>query len=183
LKAARLRGAKTVISVDREEYRLAKAKELTGAEIFNFEKVDAVEAIRSLTGGRGADVVVDAVGMEAHRSTLKKVTGALTGEAGSTAALELCLSAVRRGGIVSILGVYGSNYGFPVGQMFDKGIEIKCGQAPAHALIDRLLKHVEAGELVLDDVISHRMPLAEAPKAYQIFCDKKDNCVKVVLTP
>jgi S-(hydroxymethyl)glutathione dehydrogenase/alcohol dehydrogenase len=122
--------------------------------------------------------------MEAHRSVAKKIAGTLHGEVGTIAALESCLSAVRRGGVVSILGVYGAPFDkFQIGQIFDKGIAIKCGQAPVQKTIDQLLQHVVKGELRLDDVISHRMPLDEAPKAYQIFCDKADNCVKVVLTP
>lgn len=133
---------------------------------------------------RDADVCVDAVGMEVHRSLLKKVVNVVHREAGAITALELCISAVRRGGIVSVVGVYGTKYdNFPLGQAFDKGVHIVCGQAPVQRYIDELLGLVRDGKVVLDDIISHRLPLADAPRAYQIFCDKEDRCTKVVLKP
>jgi threonine dehydrogenase-like Zn-dependent dehydrogenase len=105
-------------------------------------------------------------------------------QAGSIAALKLCVSAVRRGGVVSVVGVYGKPYdAFPLGQIFDKGISMRFGQAPVQKYIDELIGIVERGEIKLDDIITHRLPLDQAPHAYQIFCDKEDNCVKVVLTP
>ena len=94
----------------------------------------------------------------------------------------MCLSAVRRGGHVSILGVYGYPYdNFPLNQIFDKGISIHAGQAPAHVYIDELEKWVEEGKITADDIITHRMPLTEAAHAYDIFNKKEDGCVKVVL--
>jgi S-(hydroxymethyl)glutathione dehydrogenase / alcohol dehydrogenase len=105
-------------------------------------------------------------------------------EKGSINALKMCFSAVRRGGIVSILGVYGNAYdNFPISQIFDKGITIYCGQAPVHKHIDTLLKLVEQEKIVLNDIITHRLPLEEAAHGYKIFNDKQDNCVKVVLKP
>ena len=96
----------------------------------------------------------------------------------------MCLDAVRRGGTVSIVGVYGYPYdNFPIHQIFDKGITIKAGQVPVQNYIDHLIHLVEEGKVVLDDIISHRLPLSEAAKGYQIFNDKEDNCVKVVLKP
>ncbi|WP_437984125.1 zinc-dependent alcohol dehydrogenase [Sorangium sp. So ce117] len=184
MKCAWLRGAARVIGVDREEYRLKTAREVAKAETVNADKVDAVEAIRAMTGGRGADVCVDAVGMEAHRGLLEKASSALHGQVGTISALRLALSAVRRGGVVPVVGVYGVSYdNFPLGQVFDKGLRLQAGQAPAHNFIDRILKHIEDGHLRADDIITHRLPLSRAPHGYEIFNKKLDDCVKVVLKP
>ncbi|MBS0659341.1 MAG: glutathione-dependent formaldehyde dehydrogenase [Verrucomicrobia bacterium] len=183
-KCAWAMGAKRVFGIDPLAYRRATAERTTGAETIDPDAVDAVAIIRSFTEGRGADICIDAVGMEAHRTMMDKVSNVLHAQAGSIKALCSCLSAVRRGGVVSILGVYGMPYdNFPLGQIFDKGITIKCGQAPAHAYIDELTDWVEEGRIRLDDIISHRLPLSEAPRAYEIFNEKKDDCVKVVLRP
>ncbi len=182
-KCAWVRGAKRVIGVDIEPYRLHMAEKAARSETINAAKTDAVQAIRDMTEGRGADVCVDAVGMEAHRSTIDKLAGAVRLEPGSIDALEKCISAVRRGGTVSILGVYGLPYKFPLGQVFDKGITINSGQAPVQADIDELIGWLDEGKIQLDDIITHRLPLADAPKGYQLFCEKKDDCVKVVLNP
>ena len=124
------------------------------------------------------------MGLEAHRNVLEKVSGVMHGQGGSDKVLEMCFSAVRRGGTVPILGVYGTPFdNFPLGQLFDKGITIKSGQAPVHKYIDKLLEHVVKGEVRLDDIISHRLPLADAAKGYDIFHKKEDNCTKVVLKP
>ena len=125
-KCAWIKGASRVIGVDIQPYRLAKAAATTKAETIDASKVDPVEAIRAMTQGRGADVCVDAVGMEADRNVLDKISNAVHMQAGSTKALTTCFSAVRRGGTVTILGVYGSSVGnFPLGQIFDKGITIR----------------------------------------------------------
>jgi S-(hydroxymethyl)glutathione dehydrogenase/alcohol dehydrogenase len=183
-KSAWIRGASRVIGVDREEYRLRKAREVAKSETINFDETDPVEAIRAVTGGRGADVCVDAVGMEAHRSALEKVSNVLHAQAGTLNAFEYACSAVRRGGVVSVVGVYGTAYsGFPFGQIFDKGLSIKTGQAPAQKHIDVLLKLIETGKLRTDDIITHRLPLEKAPHGYEVFCKKLEECVKVVLTP
>jgi S-(hydroxymethyl)glutathione dehydrogenase / alcohol dehydrogenase len=183
-KSAWLRGAGRVIGIDREEYRLRTARETAKSETINFDKTDPVEAIRSMTSGRGADVCVDAVGMEAHRTVLEKVSNVLHAQAGTINALEYAFSAVRRGGTVSVVGVYGTPYAnFPMGQIFEKGIKLRAGQAPAQKYIDELMKLIESGKLRTDDIITHRLPLSEAPHAYEIFCKKQEECVKVVLTP
>ncbi len=183
-KAAWIKGASRVIALDVEDYRLAKAKALNNVEVINAGDEDAIEKIRSMTGGRGADVVVDAVGMEAHRSVLDKAATIIHAEKGSINALKMASSAVRRGGVVSLLGVYGYNYdNFPIAQMFDKGITLRMGQAWAHELIDHLLDLVAQKKVVLNDIITHKIPLSEAPHGYEIFNDKKDDCVKVVLQP
>jgi threonine dehydrogenase-like Zn-dependent dehydrogenase len=184
MKCAWLRGASRVIGLDREEYRLARAREIANAETINIENGDPVEIVRSMTEGRGTDVCVDAVGMEAHRNLLDRVSNVVHAEVGSMAAFKLALRIVRRGGALPVVGVYGTPFdNFPLGQIFEKGIRLHAGQAPAHKYIGHLLQAIEDGHLRADDVISHRLPLSEAPRAYEIFNKKEDNCVKVVLKP
>jgi S-(hydroxymethyl)glutathione dehydrogenase/alcohol dehydrogenase len=183
-KAAWLRGAKRVIALDVEEYRMKLSRKLCNTETINASDKDAIEMIRSMTGGRGADVCIDAVGMEADRSLLDRAKSIIRLEKGTINALRMALSAVRRAGIVSIVGVYGVPYdNFPLSQIFDKGITIRAGQAMAHETIDELMQMVVDGKVKLNDVITHQLPLTEAPHGYQIFNDKKDKCVKVVLKP
>jgi threonine dehydrogenase-like Zn-dependent dehydrogenase len=185
-KSAKLRGAGKIIVVDLLPYRLEKAKAATGCEtiLWKDDAKDVVEQIRAMTEGRGADVCVDAVGFEPDRSILEKAKAAINLEVGSTKVLEACMSAVRRGGIVSVLGVYPTYYdNFPVGQFFDKGIVLKGGQAPVHKYIDELMQYVEQGKVKLDDIITHRLPLSEVAHGYKIFQDKEEDCVKVVMTP
>ncbi len=184
LKVAKKLGAGTLIAVDILPYRLEMAKRLTGAETINASEQDAIARIRDLTDGRGADVCIDAVGMEVDRSVLKKVANVLHMQRGSITAVELCFSAVRRGGRVSIMGVYATDYdNFPLGQMLDKSIRVQTGQATVHSYIDELMGWVERGEIVLDDIITHRIPLTEASGAYDVFNKKQDGCVKVVMAP
>ena len=182
-KVAWLRGAKRVIGVDIQEYRLAAARKTAKAETINAQDDDPIKAIRELTDGRGADVCVDAVGMEADRNIADKLGNIWRAEIGSTKVLENCISAVRRGGFVSVVGVYGIPYKFPLGQVFDKGIKLAFGQAPVQKYIDELINLIEQRKIKLDDIITHRLPLEKAPHAYAIFSEKKDGCVKVVLKP
>lgn len=183
-KAAWLNGAARVIAIDPLEYRLAKARQVNKAETLNPNEVDVVEAIRAMTGGRGADVCVDAVGFEPERNFLDKVKATINFEKGSIKVLEMCFEAVRRMGTVSIVGVYGSPYdNFPLHRIFDKGITIKQGQAPVLNYIDHLIGLVKDNKVTLDDIITHRVPLVDAANAYKIFDEKTDDCVKVVLKP
>lgn len=183
-KVARYKGALRVIGVDIEPYRLEKARLACGSETIDASRVDPVAALRELTGGRGPDVCIDAVGMEAERTLREKASAVLHLQRGTMKVLTQCLSAVRRGGAVSVVGVYGADYdNFPVGQLMDKGIELKAGQAPVHARIDKLLELVAERKIVAEDIISHRLPLSEAPRAYHIFNEKLEGCVKVVLKP
>jgi threonine dehydrogenase-like Zn-dependent dehydrogenase len=182
-KAAWLRGANCVIGIDIQKYRLAAARETANSETINAQEIDPIKAVRELTDGRGADVCVDAVGMEADRNIADKLGNIWRAEIGSTKALENCISAVRRGGFVSVVGVYGIPYKFPLGQMFDKGIKLAFGQAPVQKYIDELLKLLEQHKVKLDDIITHRLPLDQASHGYEIFSEKKDACVKVVLKP
>jgi len=185
-KSAWLRGAGRVVIVDTLRYRLDKAEQTANCEtiLWDGDEKDVIEQIRAITQGRGADLCVEAVGFEPDRTVLDRVKAVINLEKGSTKVLEACMSAVRRSGIVSVLGVYPTTYdNFPVGQFFDKGIILKGGQAPAHKHIDKLLSYVVEGKVKLDDVITHRLPLTEISHAYSIFKKKEDNCVKVVLDP
>jgi threonine dehydrogenase-like Zn-dependent dehydrogenase len=185
-KSAWLRGAARVIVVDTLPYRLEKARIAASAETILWEDDgrNVIDFVRSITNNRGADVCVEAVGFEPDRSFLDKAKAVINMEKGSPKVLEACMSAVRRGGVVSVLGVYPTHYdNFPVGQFFDKGIVLKGGQAPAHKHIDKLLGYVEEGRVRLDDIITHRLPLTDIAHAYDIFKKREDNCVKVVLDP
>jgi S-(hydroxymethyl)glutathione dehydrogenase / alcohol dehydrogenase len=183
-KAAALHGAREVIGIDPLEYRRAIAGRAGGATTIDPQAEDAVERVRELTGGRGADVVVDAVGMEPDRNVLEKANALLHGQRGSMKVLRDCFEAVRRGGHVSVVGVYGTPYdNYPLHQQFDKGLHVSAGQALVHRHIDHLLALVERGEVELDDVITHRLPLEKAAEAYRMFNDKEDGCLKVVLKP
>lgn len=184
-KSAWLRGAAKVIVVDTLQYRLDKAAATAGCETILWEnEKDVIEQIRSLTDGRGADVCVEAVGFEPDRSLIDRAKAVINLEKGSPKVLEACLSAVRRSGIVSVLGIYPTPYdNFPVGQLFDKGITLKAGQAPVHKHIDKLLEYVKSGKVKLDDIITHRLPLSEVAHGYSIFKKKEEDCVKVVMDP
>jgi len=183
-KAAWINGASRVIAIDPLDYRLEKAKSVNKVDILNPHKVDVIEAIREMTNGRGADVCVDAVGFEPERNLFDKFKATINFEKGSMKVLEMCFKAVRRSGTVSIMGVYGSPYdNFPLYRMFDKGLTIKQGQAPVLNYIDHLLDLVKEEKVVLDDIITHNLPLSEVTHAYQIFDQKEDDCVKVVLQP
>jgi threonine dehydrogenase-like Zn-dependent dehydrogenase len=184
MKAAWLRGAARVIGVDREPYRMAKAAEVAKVETLNIDEQDVVLAVRSMTQGRGADIVVDAVGMEAHRSPLKKLSSAVRLQSGVFDALKDALRTVRRGGRVSVLGTYAQSVDrFPLGQIFERDVSLRGGRAPVQAVVDELLGYVVQGKLKLDDIITHRLSLDEAPKGYELFNKKHDGCVKVVLKP
>jgi alcohol dehydrogenase len=184
MKAAWLKGASRVIGIDLLDYRLEIAKKSARVEVINLKEVDPIEAIREMTNGRGADVVVDAVGMEANRNFLQKASNLVHFQMGTINALKLSLSAVRRGGKISMIGVYGTNYdNFPLGQLFDKGVTLWGGQAPVHNFIDELLELVRNKKVFLDDIITHRLPLSEGPHAYHLFNAKEDHCLKVILKP
>ena len=182
-KAAWLKGAKRVIGVDVLDYRLKLAEKCAKSEVLNLDKIDVVQAIRDMTEGRGADVCVDAVGMEANTTFFEKCLNVYHMQVGSAKVIDLCASAVRRGGVISILGVYATGYKFPLGKLFDKGVTLKMGQAPVTNYIDELFGLVNDRKVVLDDIITHKLPLAQAAHAYDIFNKKEDNCLKVVLKP
>jgi S-(hydroxymethyl)glutathione dehydrogenase / alcohol dehydrogenase len=183
-RVAKHLGASQVIAVDVQEYRLDMARRLMGATPLNADEVDVDEEIRAMTDGRGADVCIDAVGMEADRNILEKASAVVHLQRGSMKVLRHCLGAVRRGGKVSVVGVYGTSFdNFPLGQLFDTGVQMRGGQANVHEVIDDLLGMIESGKLRADDIITHMRPLDDAAEMYDIFNRKEDGCVKVVLKP
>lgn len=187
IRSAFMLGADRVIAIDRVPERLQMAA-AAKAEIINYEEMDAGEAVTEMTGGRGPDSCIDAVGMEAHGTGLDalydKAKQAVRLESDRPTALRQVILACRKGGTVSIPGVYG---GFvdkvPLGAAFNKGLTMKMGQTHVHRYLQPLLDRVQKGEIDPSFVITHRMKLDEAPHAYEIFKQKKDNCIKVVLKP
>jgi len=181
---ARMLGAEKIFMIDHYPYRLEFAQQTYGVIPVNFDEVDAAEFIIENTNYRGVDGVVDAVGFEAKGSTIETTLATLKLEGSSGAALRQCIAAVRRGGMVSVPGVYaGFIHGFLFGDVFEKGIGIKAGQTHVQKYMPELLEFIEQGKLVPDILISHRMKLADAADGYKIFDKKQDNCRKIVLTP
>jgi threonine dehydrogenase-like Zn-dependent dehydrogenase len=188
IKSAYMLGADRVIAIDRIPERLQMAKDQCKAEVLNYEELDVGEALKEMTGGRGPDSCIDAVGMEAHGTDAMafydKAKQAVRLETDRPTALRQVLVACRKGGHVSLAGVYG---GFldkvPMGAAFNKGLTLKMGQTHVHRYLRPLLEHVQNGDIDPSFVITHKMSLEEAPKGYEIFKHKKDNCIKVVLKP
>ena len=191
IASARLLGAEQVISIDREEYRLRMAREKAGATAtINFEdEHDVVEALREMTGGRGPDSVIDAVGMEATHANVAlqaydRVKQATRTETERPHALRTAIMACRPGGIVSVIGVYGGLMDkFPAGAFMNKALTMRTGQCHVQRYLEPLLARVTAGDIDPGFVITHRMELERAPEGYEIFKHKQDDCVKVVLKP
>lgn len=182
---AKMLGAAQIFIVDHNDYRLQYAQDTYGAIPVNFDKVDAAEAIIEQTAGhRGVDAVIDAVGFESKGSVVETVLTTLKLEGSSGAALRQCMAAVRRGGTVSIPGVYaGLIHGFLMGDAFDKGLTFKMGQTHVHKYLPQLLEHIENGDLSPEAIITHRMNLSDAAKGYEIFEKREEECRKVILTP
>ncbi|WP_110650907.1 zinc-dependent alcohol dehydrogenase [Salinicola peritrichatus] len=183
---ARMEGAERIIMVDNQAYRLDFAKQAYGVETLNFDQVDDVAdtLIQMSEGHRGVDAVIDAVGYEAkgHGGQLPAMDHYEVES--SDIALHQCLAAVRRGGNVSIPGVYaGAVEGFLIGDFFDKGLTMKGGQTHVHHYLPTLLEAIEAGKLEPQAIISHRMKLDQAAEGYRMFDAKEDDCRKIVLTP
>jgi threonine dehydrogenase-like Zn-dependent dehydrogenase len=188
IKSAFLLGAEDVIAIDRFPYRLRMAETHSGARTLNYEDIEIAEALRELTGGRGPDACIDAVGMEAHGpgvlgayDTVKQTVGLETDRA---YALRQAILACRNGGTVSVVGVYGGFIDkFPFGAVMNRSLTIRAGQAHVHRYMRPLLARIEKGEIDPAFVITHRMRLDDAPHGFDLFLNKADDCVKVVLTP
>ncbi|MBX8483790.1 zinc-dependent alcohol dehydrogenase [Pseudomonas cichorii] len=183
---AKMLGAERIFIVDHYPYRLAYAQQTYGAIPINFDDDDdpADTIIRQTPGMRGVDGVVDAVGFEAKGSTTETVLATLKLEGSSGKALRQCIAAVRRGGVVSVPGVYsGFIHGFMFGDAFDKGLTFKMGQTHAQRFMPELLEHIETGRLSPEAIITHRMSLEEAAAGYKIFDKGQEDCRKVILTP
>ena len=187
IKCALLLGAERVIAIDRIPDRLAKAEE-TGAETIDYQDTDVVDALKEMTFGLGPDACIDAVGLEAHG----RRPDALYDRAKQMARLQLdratvlrqAIQACRKGGVVSVPGVYG---GFvdkiPLGALFAKGLTLKTGQTHVHRYMKPLLERIQRGEIDPAFVVTHRIALEDAPRGYEMFRAKEDGCVKVVLRP
>jgi threonine dehydrogenase-like Zn-dependent dehydrogenase len=188
IASAYLLGAEKVIAIDRFEYRLRMAKERAGAaEIINYEEVSVREALLELTGGRGPDKCIDAVGMEAHGHpavyAYDRAKQALMLETDRPIALREAVLNCRNGGIVSVIGVYGGFIDkFPMGSVMNRSLTIRSGQCHVQRYMKPLLERVQNGEIDPSFVITHRLPLEEAPRGYDMFLNKEDDCEKVVLT-
>lgn len=182
---ARMLGAERIFMVDHHQYRLDFAQHNYNVIPVNFDQTDPAEFIISQTEGyRGVDAVIDAVGFEAKGSIIESVMTNLKLEGSSGAALRQCIAAVRRGGTLSIPGVYsGPIHGFLFGDAFDKGLTFKMGQTHVHQYLPSLLALIENGDLKPEVIISHQMKLEDAAKAYQMFDKRKDDCRKIILTP
>lgn len=186
IKSALLLGAGKVIAIDRFPDRLALARDNELVETINYEDVDLQEALQDFTAGRGPDSCIDAVGLEAHGTgpiyAYDKVKQTLKLQTDRPTALRQAIFACRKGGTVSIPGVYG---GFvdktPLGAAFNKALTLKMGQTHVHRYLRPLLQTIEDGRIDPSFVISHRLTLDDAPKGYEIFTQKKDACHKVVM--
>lgn len=183
-KWAAYMGAERVIAVDYIDYRLEHARKYNKVEALNFNDFDSIgEYIKEITHG-GADVVVDCVGMDGKMTVVEMVESALKLQGGSKSAIEIATQAVRKGGTVSMVGVYGMRYNaFPLGDFFARNITLKMGQCPAHSYVERILKLIQGGSFDATDIITHRLSLDEGEHAYEVFDEKKEGCIKVVLKP
>lgn len=188
IKSAYLLGAERVIAIDRFEYRLRMAREKAGAETLNYEEVDVLEALKEMTGGRGPDACIEAVGLEAHSSGLEylydRAKQAVMLETDRPIALREAIQACRNGGTVSVSGVFGGFIDkFPMGSFMNRSLTMKTGQTHVQRYLQPLMERIQKGEIDPTFIITHRMKLSDAPNAYEIFKHKQDECMKVVLRP
>ena len=188
IKSAYLLGAERVIAIDRFEYRLRMAREKAGAETLNYVETNILEALKEMTGGRGPDACIDAVGMEAHGAGIPgaydRTKQALRLETDRPLALREAILACRNGGTVSVPGVYGGFIDkFPMGAVMNRSLTIKSGQTHVQRYTRPLLERVQKGEIDPSFIITHHLSLDEAPHGYKMFRDKEDDCMKVVLKP
>ena len=186
--SAQMMGAR-VVAIDRFPERLEMARQFVdGVETLDYSKVDVLDALKTLTGGRGPDACIDAVGLEAHSmgvlGVAEKAQQTLKLETDRGQVIREAIQACGKGGIVSIPGVYGGIVNqFNLGAAFGKGLQFRMGQTHVHRYLPDLLGHIEAGRLDPSYIITHRVPLERAPEMYDTFRDKEDACVKVVLDP
>ncbi|MGK5071145.1 zinc-dependent alcohol dehydrogenase [Janthinobacterium sp. AD80] len=188
IQSALLLGAERVIAIDHYPERLRMARELSGAETLHFDAVDVPDALREMTGGRGPDACIDAVGMEAHGSGISylydRLKQTMKLESDRPTALREALMACRNGGVVSVPGVYGGfSDKIPFGSIMNRSLTIKTGQTHVQRYMQPLLERIQRGELDPGAIISHHLRLDEAPHGYDIFQKKQEQCIKVVLHP
>jgi threonine dehydrogenase-like Zn-dependent dehydrogenase len=185
-KSAWFLGAGRVIVVDHIEYRLEFVRNFAQCETIDFKTVrDMAIHIKKMTDGLGADVCIDAVGCEAAGSFAQTLTGVkLKLQAGAATALHWAINSVRKGGVVSIVGVYGPTFNaVPIGNALNKGLTLRMNQASVKRHLPRLIEHIQAGRIEPRKIITHKFPLEEISDAYHIFASKLDNCIKTVLIP
>ena len=189
IASAKLLGAERVIGIDRLSERLQMASEKAGAaETINYEETDVYERLMELTGGLGPDACIDAVGMEAHMPGIigayDRIKQAMMLESDRPHALRQAIMACRKGGTVSVPGVYGGfDDKIPLGSFVNKALTLKTGQTHVQRYMKPLLERIERGEIDPSFVITHRMSLNDAPKGYDMFTNKQDDCIKIVLKP
>jgi len=189
IKSAYMLGAERVIAIDFVPERLRMAQEQGRAEVINYEENrDVIEALKEMTGGRGPDACIDAVGMEAHGTSILSMYDEIKQKTRLSTdrpiALREAIQACRKGGTVSVPGVYGGFLDkFPFGAAFAKGLTFRMGQTHVHRYLRPLLERIERGEIDPSFVITHRLSLDDAPHGYDIFKHKEDGCIKVVLKP
>ncbi|HEX8464370.1 MAG TPA: zinc-dependent alcohol dehydrogenase [Abditibacterium sp.] len=185
-RCAWLFGAGRVIVIDQLDYRLEFVKDYAPAEVYNFKEIgDPVLFLKKTTDGLGADVCIDAVGAEANGSVMQNLFGrSLKMIGGATPAIHWAINSVKKGGIVSIVGVYGPIHTLvPMGNVINKGLTIRANQASVKRLLPRLIEHIQNGVLDPKALITHRIPLEDVSDGYRIFSAKLDNCIKPVLLP
>lgn len=188
IQSAYLLGAEQVIAIDRFPERLRMAREKSRAITLNYTELNVVEALKEMTGGRGPDACIDAVGLEAHgmgaAGAYDRVKQALALETDRPIALREAIMACRNGGVVSIPGVYG---GFldkmPMGSVMNRSLTIRTGQTHVQRYMRPLLERIQKGEIDPTVIITHRMSLEDAPRGFEMFANKEDECIKIVLKP
>lgn len=179
-----MKGAKRVIAVDYVGYRLEHAKRTNQVETVNFESgPDIGSYIKEITQG-GADVVIDAVGMDAKMNDLEFLATGLKLQGGALGPVIIASQAVRKGGTIQITGAYGGRYNaFPLGDIFQRNVNIRSGQAPVIHYMPYMYELVETGKINPGDIVTHVLPLGEAKRGYEMFDTKTDHCIKVILKP
>jgi threonine dehydrogenase-like Zn-dependent dehydrogenase len=188
IASAYLLGAERVIGIDRFEYRLRWAREKAGAETINYEEVDVKETLDEMTGGRGPDACIDAVGLEAHApgfvGAYDRAKQAVKLETDRPIVLREMIMSCRNGGTLSIAGVYGGFIDkFPIGAVMNRALTIKTGQTPVQRYMQPLLQRILNGDIDPGFVVSHHMSLDEAPRGYEMFVNKENEAMKIILKP
>jgi threonine dehydrogenase-like Zn-dependent dehydrogenase len=188
IASAFMLGAERVFAIDRFDYRLAIARDKLNAEVINYEEQNVYEVLMEMTGGLGPDHCIDAVGLEAHKPSIlfavDKIMQETKMENDRPLALREAIMCCKNGGTVSVIGVYsGLIDKFPMGSVMNRSLTIKTGQCHVQKYMRPLLERIERGEIDPSFVITHEMPLSEAPRGYRIFNNKLENCEKIVLKP
>ncbi len=183
-KFAWLKGAKRVIAVDYINYRLQHAKRTNKVEVVNFEDHENVgDYLLEITKG-GADIVIDAVGMDGKMTPLEFLASGMKLHGGAMGAIVIASQAVRKGGTIQLTGVYGGRYNaFPLGDIFQRNVDIKTGQAPVIPYMSFLYEMINERRIDISDIITHVLPLEQAKHGYEVFDTKTEDCIKVILKP